>query len=327
MCREERAEPMITPPNPWRALEEFPGLSAFPEAWQDRMGPQFPALAALCLQPDQRLATSFPCPRQCGCAHHVIQRHDGDGAIAVCRCNPPACDDIPLTRAQITPLEVSWRKFARALCHAFGLASRFVQLPVPNTFQVGAWSAEVVPVILTLQVFSDAFRATVAELTSTLRRPFILLAPTATHLDAPCQAMLENHGAACFTLDAHLFFTTEGALRPLRSPGELFARFTPQPKEMDEDLSRRVIALVSRFEAQTLAVFRLYCIEGLSAVQTARRCGCSKTTVLRRLKDIRAKTGVEPRHLRTLSPHLSRIEAEFMDSRARRIDRGGLTGR
>ena len=37
-------------------------------------------------------------------------------------------------------------------------------------------------------------------------------------------------------------------------------------------------------------VFRLYCIECLSAAQVARRCRCSKGAVIRRLNLIRKKT-------------------------------------
>jgi hypothetical protein len=305
----------------WRAFEEIPGLTAFAEAWQNRMGGDFPALAGLCLDPAEWFATSFPCPDRCGCSHHVIPRHDGEGAIAVCRCHPPACPDIPLSRSQITPLQLNWTKLARALCQTFGLTSKFVRLPPPNTVQIGAWSVDAVPAVLTIQVFPALFRGAVAELTSILRQPFILFAPTSTLLDAPCQAMLENHRAAFFALDSHLLITGQAALRPRRTPGELFARFTPQPKASDEDLSRRVFALVSRFDAQTLAVFRRYCIEGLSALETAGRCDCSKTTVLRRLNNIRAQTGVDPKHLRTLSPHLAKIEADLADWRATHIDR------
>src|ERR1051326_577925 len=124
--------------NPWRVFEEIPGLTAFAEVWQARMGPDFPALARLCLEPADGLATSLPCPRRCGCSHYIIPRHDGRGAVAVCRCHPPACPDIALTRTQITPLELNWAKLARALCQAFGLSSKFLHLAPPNTAQVGA---------------------------------------------------------------------------------------------------------------------------------------------------------------------------------------------
>ena len=316
---------MISPPSPWRALEAFPGLSTYPEFWQSRLGRDFPAMATLCLDAADWLASAHPCPHDCGCSHHVIPRPDGEGAIAVCRCDPPVCADIHLTRAQITPLDLNFAKLGRAVCKAFGLASKFVKLTPPDTFQVGAWSADGVPAILTIQVDPEVFRGAVAELTSTLRRPFMLFAPTSTHLDAPCQAMLENHGAAFFPLDAHVLLTEYGTLQPRRSPGELFIRFNPQPKEINEDDARRAFALVDKIEeGQTYAVFRLYCRQGLSARDTARQCRCSKTTVLRRLNEIRVITGMDPKYLRILSTQFPEIEAEISDSRAPRIHRKSL---
>jgi hypothetical protein len=312
-------------PSPWRSLEEFPGLGTFAQTWQSRMGPDFDAIAALCLDPSDRLATAYPCPHDCGCSHHVIPRHDGEGAVAVCRCDPPVCPDIHLTRAQITPLDLNFAKLGRALCQAFGLARKFVELTPPDTFQIGAWSADAVPAILTIQVDPDVFRGAVAELTSTLRRPFILFAPTSTHLDAPCQAMLENHGAAFFPLDANVLITEYGMLHPRRAPGELFTRFNPQPKEINEDDARRAFALVDKIEdSQTYSVFRLYCRQGLSTRDTARQCRCSKTTVLRRLNEIRAITGMDPKYLRILSTQFAQIESEISDPRAPRVHRKSL---
>jgi len=310
--------------SPWRALEEFPGLSTYPEIWQARMGPEFAAMAAVCLDPADWLATAYPCPQHCGCSHHVIPRHDGEGAVAVCRCDPPLCADIPLTRAQITPLEINFAKLGRALCQAFGLVSKFVKLTPPDTFQIGAWSADAVPAVLTVQVRPDDFRSAVAELTSTLRRPFILLAPTGTHLDAPCQTMLGNYGAAFFPLDAHLLLTEYGTLHPRHSPGELFIRFNPQPKEFDQDAPGRVDALIRLLGPKAYKVFELYCRGGLSARETAHRCLCSKTTVLRLLNKIRAKTGCDPKDLRPCSGHFGKLETTFSDSRAARIYRKSL---
>jgi len=42
-------------------------------------------------------------------------------------------------------------------------------------------------------------------------------------------------------------------------------------------------------------VFRLYCVEGMSAAQVARECRCWKASVTRRLKLIWRKTGISPR--------------------------------
>ena len=234
---------MTDPPpiGPWAALESIPGLSALPDVWQAMLGKQFPAFKILCLQDSPRLALSVPCPRRCGCYHTIIHRHDRTGAIAICRCHPATCPDIPVTIPEITPLDVNRPRLARALCKALGCQNKTANIK-PATIQFGAWSADSIPALLTIQTDPFVFRA----------------------------------------------------------------------------------ALVTQFDSETLTVFRLYCIEAMSAAQAARRLRCSKTTVIRRLDEISRKTGVHPKVLRMLFPHLDRIKDALSDSRASHIHRENL---
>jgi hypothetical protein len=312
--------------SPWLCLEAIPGLVALEADWQRMVGEQFAGFKSLCLKPSSWRVPRFPCPRRCGCNHSVIMRHDGNGAVAVCRCAPPACPDIPLTLQQITPMEVSYVRLGHAICNAFGFTARYAELPPPNTFQFGSWSTDAVPAILTIQVQNSDFRRAVAELAAHLRQPFMLFGPTSDFLDAPAKSMLENCGAAFFDLNTQVILTGHGTLQPTGVPGELFARFNPQPKELDLEVARRVFALVRNLDTDKplrpptlLAVFRHYCIEELSASKIARKYGCSKPTILRRLELIRARTGMDPRQLRRLSPHITKLEDSLRDPRARRL--------
>ena len=287
------------------------------------VGDQFPGFRALCLEPSAWQVQHFPCPRRCGCNHSVIPRHDGTGAVGVCRCVPPACPDIPLSRREITPLEVSRVRLGRALCAAFGFDPKHAELPPPNTFQFGSWSADAVPAVLTIQVQSSHFHRALAELAAHLRQPFILFAPTSDFLDAPAKAILEDYSAAFFALSTNVILTDHGTLQPTSVPGELFARFNPQPRELDVDVARRAFALVRNLDTDQalrpptlLAVFRHYCIEELSASQIARKYSCSKPTVLRRLHLIRSRIGLDPRQLRRLSPHIAQLEETLAEPRA-----------
>ena len=312
--------------SPWLCLEAVPGLVALETDWRFLAGPQFPGFRALCLEPAVWQVQAFPCPRRCGCNHSVIPRHDGAGAVAICRCDPPSCPDISLTVEQITPLQVSPARLGRALCRAFGFAPRQAELPAPHTFQFGAWSSDAVPAILTIQVQNPDFRRAVAEAAAHLRQPFILFAPTSDFLDAAAKAVLENYRAAFFGLDSHVVLTEHGTLQASSVPGELFARFNPQPKELDLDVAARAFALVRHLDTDKplpppslLAVFRLYCIEELSAAQIAKKCRCSKPTVLRRLQVIHSRIGIAPKELRRFSPHLDKLEDTLHDPRAARI--------
>ena len=57
-------------------------------------------------------------------------------------------------------------------------------------------------------------------------------------------------GAAFFALDSHVVLTEHGTLRSIRSPGELFAQFTPQPKELEVDVAARSFALVRKLDTE-----------------------------------------------------------------------------
>lgn len=271
------------------------------------------------------------CPSDCGCDHLIIRRHDGDGAVGVCRCFSPCCPDIPLTRPDITTLEVCQTRLGHALCTAFGFDSRYADLPVANTFQFGSWSSDAVPAILTIQVQTPHFRRAVAELAAQLRQPFILFAPTSDFLDAPSKSILENHRAAFFDLQTNVILTDHGTLQPTRVPGELFARFTPQPKEMDTDSAARLFAIVQKLDTDKplkppslLTVFRLYCIQELSCDQIAPKFDVTKTTVVRRLALLQSRIGCHPRDLRRLSPHLAKLDDSVKDSRAAHIHSSSL---
>jgi DNA-binding NarL/FixJ family response regulator len=65
-------------------------------------------------------------------------------------------------------------------------------------------------------------------------------------------------------------------------------------------------------------------MEALSAEQIARKCHCSKATIINRLRTIRRRTGASPDKLRTYSAQFERIENSLADPRARRISRREL---
>jgi DNA-directed RNA polymerase specialized sigma24 family protein len=150
------------------------------------------------------------------------------------------------------------------------------------------------------------------ELCARLHDGFILFTPTNRFADARVRETLRTVRASLFALEDHLSLLPSGRLHATRSAGELFSPLLPKLNDAaDEDSARRAFALVTAFEgdssfktAPVLAVFRLYCAEGLSAADVARRLGCSKATVINRLAVIRQKTGVDPDRLRAYSPHL-----------------------
>ena len=316
---------------PWSCLEALPGLIALPRVWRARLGETFERVKALILQANATPAQLLPCPRGCGLAHEIFCRPDGS-LVATCCGDPNRPEEIPLTPVDIAPLEVSWSKLGRVLCEALGLHGKPAALPPPNTIQIGAWSDDGVPAILTIQVCRPAFRRVVAELVARLQGPFILLAPTSDHFDAPCQELLAHARAAFFPLETTVLLAENGRLRPATPPGEMFAQFTPEPKEADETaalkIARAAYALAWKLQdqagmrtARLFEVFQLYVVAALPVAEVARRCGCTQQTVFVRLNSLKQAFGRHPRELRQYSSHFEQIEKSMSHPQARHIDR------
>src|SRR5438309_5573052 len=207
--------------SPWRSLEAIPGFSALPSIWRRHLGDDFEIFRAAFLQKKATTVRSFPCPRNCGCAHCII----GDAAptsqspiTAVCRCEPSRCAPLTLTVADITPLHLNWAKLGRAICKAFGLDTAENDFPIPNTHQIGSWSSEAVPVILTIQTDRYVFRRVISELALRLQKPFILLAPSSDHRDDACRDILGLARDADFLFDSDVLLTRPGSLTLVYTP-------------------------------------------------------------------------------------------------------------
>jgi hypothetical protein len=304
--------------SPWRSLEIIPGLSASAAVWRRYWADDFDIFRAAFLQKKAVPGNSFPCPRNCGCMRFIVHPPVSPVLSVVCHCEPPHCDPVTLSPDEITPLCLNWPKLARALARALGLNPAYNDFPLPNTRQLGSRSCEAVPVILTIQTERQIFRRVVSELALRLKRPFILFGPTGNHLDAPCQELLGMAQAGFFSLETHVRLNYDGTLQTDRVPGALFTRFIPQPDESSsEDSTRKALALVKGLDATTrmkfpspVAIFSFYCVHGLSIARIARRCRCSRGTILNRLAFIRKRTGIDPDRIRASAPGL-RMEGEM----------------
>lgn len=313
--------------NLWRCLEEVRTGVAVPAGWRALLGEDYDAAAAAFLRRTAMQAGSYPCARHCGCVHRVVRLPGGD-VMAVCNCDPWNCDDIRLRPEDAVLWEFDWARFSAVLRRTFELDRVEQDFGLPRTGQIGTWSADAVPVILTIQSDRPEFREVVAHLAAGVGRPFILLAPTSRFVDVTSLQLLRFARAAVFGLDTQVTLLPSGLLRSRRRPGEIFTAFADGPKAPVEDTARQAFAMVKALdakepkrEASLLRVFRLYCVEGLSAEVTAQRCGCSKGTILNRLNQIRRRIGVDPAKLRTYSAQFEAIEESLSDDRARRIHR------
>src|SRR5580765_3516041 len=246
--------------NLWSILEKTPGLYAVGAEWQRGMGEQFDPFRNY-FQALRDPAQSYPCPHKCGCAHEVMVC--GDHFLGLCRCQPPECDELVLTPEDVTVWQLNWKKLGRGLGHAFCLQTKIREFDLYGTMQIGFWASEV-PVILTIQWQPHQFRLIIAELALRLQRPYILLGPTSAHLDAHCQELLAHAQSEYFPLERHVILTDHGSFQPTKAPGELFARFRPEPKEkLDEDEARRGFAILVKLHTihppTVITVLLMYC--------------------------------------------------------------------
>lgn len=350
----------------WSFLERLPGLTALPVVWRQHLGAEYAAFKRLCLQAETWQAAWYPCAREqpCGCWHEVRWEPGQGGAVAVCQCEPVRlvemrfervagqeggewrlapvgslaamvetaprgkCADLALTLEEVTPLKVHRARLAREICRALSLEAKYEELPLPNTFQAGTWSAESVPVIVTIQAESQPLRQVVSELALRLGRPFILLGPTHRLVSVATEELLAHARSGFLALENCVELTAEGGLRAAQPPGVLLARWTPQPREGQEDAARQLFALAKALDsvpgmqkAPPSAVLQLYCVEGLGILEIARRLKCHRALVWGRMKLLRQKLGRSLNELREMSGQFEKIEESLRDPRARRIHR------
>ena len=301
-----------------------------PGVWRQRFGEAFEPMKDLILQECPNLAQLLPCPRGCGLAHDIICRPDGS-LIATCGADPNQPLDIPLNPAEITPWEVSWSKLAHALFEILELHGKPAPLPLPNTLQIGAWSAGGVPVILTVQVCGATFRRAVAELVARLQRQFILLAPTSYHCNAPCQELLAHARAAFFPLETTVLLSDNRRLRTTRPPGELFAQFTPRRNETDQSEAARVFRLFGELlgmgtdlVAPPARVFDLLVFKKLTKSETALECKCVASLITKRVALIEWHFALPIERLRAFASDLKERQRTVKGGRYARKKHGAV---
>ena len=215
--------------------------------------------------------------------------------VGVCLCDA-GCPDIPLSAADLEIWELNWARLGRSLCVALELEVQLDRLSCPGTRQVGTWSPAGVPVFLTIQSEPEGLRWSISELVARLQSPFILLVPTAAQVTATCCELLAHARAGYLALDTAVQLAEDGGFRPVQPPHQLLAAFRPQPDEtFERATARRAMALIENLEESEeptpLQAFRLYCIDGMSEGDIAETFGVNRSTVSRRLRQVKLATG------------------------------------
>lgn len=303
----------------WSAIEAIGRMGAVPSSWHKWLGEDFPACREAFLRKLPAPATSFPCPRGCGCIHRVIRHADGT-IVGVCRCDPWNCDNIPLTEEGLKVYAVDLHVLGMAVARAFGLPLREADLGLPYTLQIAAYGDQALPIILTIPAGCPEFHQVAVALVARLRGKFILIAPTASAMDAGNQELLARNGAGFLGLDATVRLDAQGKLRTVKPVQEIMAPLVPAQEPTPESVVGTALALLAKLDAVPgdrrpthAEFFQLYCAESLSLDQIVKRTGCSKGTAShrkRRCEDM-LKTPLETfRQHGTVIDHLERQRRE-----------------
>ena len=100
------------------------------------------------------------------------------------------------------------------------------------------------------------------------------------------------------------------------------------PEPATDEEARRLFALLKALEsdgnyrkAPVTRVFQLYCLDGLTRNEVARKCQCVPSLVTLRLQAIERKLGRKASELRQLSGHFEQIVDSLKDDRARHVRR------
>ena len=103
----------------WAALDRMPSLRGLKIEWKETFGDDLPVAEAF-LEPEQELATWYPCPRPGGdgCPRRVVE-HGPTDRVAVCGNDPPECEPVRVTRKDLIIYRLDVPALARGIARAF----------------------------------------------------------------------------------------------------------------------------------------------------------------------------------------------------------------
>lgn len=318
-------------PDLWQGLDASFSGCAVTAVWREIMGAEFDTARTAFFDPMEELAQSYPCPRQCGCTHQVVE-HSPTDLEAVCECEDVDCAVIPLQPEDLVRWQLNLARLGRAVTRALEIDRREKDLGIWGTRQIGAWSTDAVPVILAMAREAEAFRHLVTGLVAQIRERFILLAPTSRPVDVTILQLLGGARSAFFPLEGNFTPLPGGGLHARQSAGTLFSAFRPQSSAAVNDTeAQRVFALMKSLDAGPKKrkapldrVFRMLVLEGHSQEAVAQQCRCAKSLVSSRVDEIERTMGRSIADLRGVATGGGGVQAPTQDPRARSLYRRGL---
>ena len=195
----------------WRTIEHEEVLAGVEAQWRLWLGETLDTVRPF-LNPEQELASSYPCERQPdACARRVVH-HGPDDIVAVCGLDESECDRRPLGRADVVVYALALPRLLAGVGEVLGCDGD-VQ-PVAGT---RAWSLGVRPggahVFFMLPERETGYTASVATVLA--HHPsdeLAVLVPCADRLSVPNRFLLSQRRATVFACDELLDLDDAGKL-------------------------------------------------------------------------------------------------------------------
>lgn len=177
---------MRMPDRLWRGLDRAAALFGVKATWQETFGSDLD-IAENFLQPEQELATTYPCPRPGGdgCPRRVVE-HGPDDLVAVCGNSPAECEPVKVMKQDLVVYRFDVEALAVAIGAAFGFDGGSTSAHgIDGVVAVGRYAPRPgykFPAFFALP--GDGFTAALESLVGRAGGPCLLFVPTARSLSA-----------------------------------------------------------------------------------------------------------------------------------------------
>jgi hypothetical protein len=173
------------------------------------------------------------------------------------------------------------------------------------------------PVLLSIHSNAHDLLSAIAQITTKLNQPFIVLAPTRRYHNVKLTELLLLRKAGFFDLESILVLREDGSLMARKSGGELFSSFLPEQLSIsDQNEAARLFQLQKMLrsgpgvrKARLDEVFEYLVLEKKSQAATAKFCKCSPALITARAKEIEKRMGKSIRQLQDLSANFNEMSA------------------
>jgi hypothetical protein len=197
----------------WQALERIPGLCEVPAYWEQHCGPDYPLIRPH-LRPIDEIGAHYPCPhpRDSDCPRKIIDYADGTFA-AICRHPHQLCDRLPLAQKDALIHRLDIEGFVRQTVSALCVRPKGFTARTSGVWELGTSTSRATrnyPAFLLVFTACRDFDSAIRDLLLGTSVPFVVVAPTMSHLMGNVREHLARRQCDFISLEERIGFTDGG---------------------------------------------------------------------------------------------------------------------